>query len=64
MNWQGSETNSDPGGWSGGPVFRSVEEGLIARLEIVGFIYEFPLGQAVLARHVDVVLADGSLVEK
>jgi hypothetical protein len=61
--WLGSETNSDPGGWSGGPVFRYVEENLIARLEIVGFIYEFPWGQAVLARHADFVAADGSLNE-
>jgi hypothetical protein len=61
MRWQGSETNDNPGGWSGGPVFRSVEDGPIARLELVGFIYEFPLEQAVLARHADVVLADGSL---
>lgn len=63
MAWQGTETNSNPGGWSGGPVFRSVEDGPIARLEMVGFIYEFPMGEAVLARHADVVLADGSLVQ-
>jgi hypothetical protein len=61
MDWQGTETNSNPGGWSGGPVFRSVEDGLIARLELVGFIYEFPFDQAVLARHSDAVLADGLL---
>jgi len=58
--WLGSEKNVDPGGWSGGPVFRSVD-GLIERLELVGYIYEFPLGEAVLARHADVVMADGNL---
>lgn len=63
IQWQGDETNDDPGGWSGGPVFRSIEDGPIARLELVGFIYEFPLGRAVLARHADVVLADGRLNE-
>jgi len=61
MQWQGNETNDNPGGWSGGRVLRSVEGGPIARLELVGFIYEFPLEQAVLARHADVVLADGRL---
>ena len=59
MQWQGSETNDDPGGWSGGPVFRSVD-GPIERLELIGFIYEFPMEKAVLARHADVVLADGN----
>lgn len=62
MQWQNdNDTNDDPGGWSGGPVFRSVEDGPIARLELVGFIYEFPLRRAVLARHADVVSADGAL---
>ena len=61
MQWQGPDKNDNPGGWSGGPVYRSVEDGPIARLEIVGFIYEFPFEQAVLARHADVVLADGTL---
>ena len=60
MQWQGSETNADPGGWSGGPVFRSVDAP-IERLELIGFIYEFSLQEAVLARHADVVLADGNL---
>ena len=61
MRWQGQETNGDPGGWSGGPVFRSVENTAIARLELVGIIYDFPYGDIVRARHADVVLADGSL---
>jgi hypothetical protein len=59
--WLGDERNDDPGGWSGGPVFRYAHEGPIERLELVGVIYEFPLGQAVLARHADAVLADGGL---
>jgi hypothetical protein len=57
----GDERNDDPGGWSGGPVFRYAYEGPIERMELVGVIYEFPLQQAVLARHADAVLADGSL---
>ena len=61
MQWVGDEANDHPGGWSGGPVFREVEGVPIARLELVGFIYEFPLQQAVSARHADVVLADGNL---
>ena len=50
MQWVGDEANDHPGGWSGGPVFREVEGVPIARLELVGFIYEFPLQQAVSAR--------------
>jgi hypothetical protein len=61
--WLDDEKNDDPGGWSGGPVFRYAHESPIERLELVGFIYEFPLGQAVLARHAHAVLADGSLRE-
>jgi len=61
MLWQGTETNSNPGGWSGGPVFRSVELPIV-RLELVGFIYEFSLERAVLARHTDVVMGDGRLI--
>ena len=61
MQWQSDESNDNPGGWSGGPVFRSNESGPIARLELIGFIYEFPFEQVVLARHADVVLADGTL---
>ena len=53
MQWQGPETNDNPGGWSGGPVFRSVEDEPIARLELIGIIYEWLLGQVVLARHAD-----------
>jgi hypothetical protein len=59
--WLGDAKNDDPGGWSGGPVLRYAHEGLIERIELVGVIYEFPLDEAVLARHVDAVLADGGL---
>ena len=60
MRWQGPETNDNPGGWSGGPVFRSVEDEPIARLELIGIIFQ-SLGQSVFARHADVVQADGKL---
>ena len=60
MQWQGSETNDNPCGWSGGPVFRSVEDEPIARLELIGIIYLL-FGQSVLARHADAVKADGKL---
>ena len=61
MNWLGSETNSDPGVGAEGLCSDSVEDGPIARLELVGFIYEFPFEQAVAARHADAVIADGGL---
>ena len=60
MRWQGPETNDNPGGWSGGPVFRSVEDEPIARLELIGIISR-SLGQSVFARHADAVQADGTL---
>ena len=60
MQWQGPETNDNPCGWSGGPVFRSVEDEPIARLELIGIIY-WLFGQSVLARHADAVQADGTL---
>jgi hypothetical protein len=51
----GDERNDDPGGWSGGPVFRYAYEGPIERMELVGVIYEFPpptggLGEACRCR--------------
>jgi hypothetical protein len=63
--------NRDFRGMSGGPVFRLVEE-RIARLELVGFIHLFMYeadedgnsvgdGHTILARHADVIRADGSL---
>ena len=62
MTWQRNEVNADPGGMSGGPVFRVVE-GRVLRLELVGFIHEFSYGQAMLARHADCVTATGALTE-
>jgi hypothetical protein len=56
--WLGDQRNSDPGGMSGGPVFRLVDE-VIARLELVGVIQQFPYGEAILALHADAVDADG-----
>lgn len=32
--------DADLGGWSGGPVFRVVEENLLERLELTAIIYE------------------------
>ena len=58
--WFGDDRNSEPGGMSGGPVFRLVD-GLIARMELVGFIHEFPYEDAILARHADAVDADGMI---
>ena len=60
MRWQGPETNDNPGGWSGGPVFRSVEDEPIARLEFIGIIFEL-LDSSVFARHANAVEADGTL---
>jgi len=61
--WLGAQRNADPGGMSGGPVFR-VAEGLIAHLELVGFIYEFPFGDAISARHADLIMPDGSIQDR
>ena len=60
MQWQGPQTNDKIGGWSGGPVFRLVEDEPVARLELIGIIY-WLFGQSVLARHADAVQADGTL---
>jgi hypothetical protein len=59
--WVGEERNYDPSGWSGGPVFRDIENEVIYRLELVGFIYSFHGEEYVIARHADVVLADGNI---
>jgi hypothetical protein len=58
--WLGDARNGDPRGMSGGPVFRVVP-GIIAYLEIIGFIVEFPFQDAILARHAAFVQADGTL---
>jgi hypothetical protein len=60
-DWQGPDRNYNPSGWSGGPVFREVKTDLIIRIELVGFIYAFSGEDHVIARHADVVLADGHL---
>lgn len=55
------EEAPDLGGTSGGPVFRVIDEP-IERLELAGFIYEY--GQTfeiVLARHADLMRANGSI---
>jgi hypothetical protein len=49
-DWQGPNRNYDPSGWSGGPVFRGVENELITRVELVGFIYAFSGEDHVIAR--------------
>jgi hypothetical protein len=55
------EFNQDFSGMSGGPVFRIVDQGVL-RLELVGIIYEYVNTDAVLARHADVVQADGIII--
>lgn len=65
LHWPGHEhekINENPGGVSGGPVFRVIE-GLVDRIELVGFIYEYltPF-ETMRARHGDRVLPDGKLV--
>ena len=45
--------NTDLGGWSGGAVFRVVEDPIVARLEIAGIIYEYsPTSEIVFAHAV------------
>jgi hypothetical protein len=59
--WMGTDRNHNPSGWSGGPVFRQIEDQVISRFELVGFIYAFVGEEYVIARHADVVLPDGYL---
>ena len=63
MDWQGPETNNKLGGWSGGPVFRLVEQEPITRLELIGIITQSLQDQAVLARHADAIQTDGTLCQ-
>ena len=60
MDWHGPETNDKLGGWSGGPVFRVVEEP-ITRLELIGIITHSLQDQAVFATHADAIRSDGTL---
>lgn len=45
------ESGADLGGWSGGPVFRVVEQGLIERLELCGVIYEYSSETGIVLSH-------------
>jgi hypothetical protein len=62
MQWLGHDANREIRGWSGGPVFRAVENEPITRVELVGFMYVFVSQKTVKARHADVVLSDGHLL--
>ena len=56
---QGNIVSTDPGGTSGGPVYRITDA---PGLEIVGFIYEqSPSNRFVLARHADAIASDGGV---
>lgn len=61
LQWRGHDpVNKDLGGFSGGPVFRVLDETHVSLLELAGFIHGFiDQGEVVLARHADLVLADG-----
>jgi hypothetical protein len=60
---EGEKINENPGGASGGPVYRVIESS-VDRLEIVGFIYEYhDAMELMLARHADVIKADGTIVK-
>jgi hypothetical protein len=53
--------NPDLGGWSGGPVFQSIESEGIERLELVGIIYEFnPTFEIAFAHPLCDLLEDGT----
>ena len=61
---EGEELNTNPGGASGGPVYFVDETGPeYAYLELAGFISEYHAPfETILARHADVIRADGTLV--
>jgi hypothetical protein len=53
--------NADLGGWSGGPVFRVIEEGSIERLELAAIIYEYsPVNEITLAHPLSDLAEDGT----
>ena len=55
--------NADLGGWSGGAVFRVIEDETVARLELAGIIYEYsPISEIVLAHPVSCVAPDGTFM--
>jgi len=56
--------NADLGGWSGGAVFRVIENAALARLELAGVIYEYsPASEIVLAHPLSCVATDGTFLE-
>jgi hypothetical protein len=51
------------GGWSGGAVFRVIEDEILARLELAGIIYEYSsLYEIVFAHGLSSLAQDGSFV--
>jgi hypothetical protein len=59
---EGKIVGIDPGGSSGGPVYRIVDTTAGPDIEIIAFIYELSeVFTSMLGRHADVVEADGSL---
>ena len=56
--------NADLGGWSGGPVFRMVDENNIERLELAAIIYEYsPTFEIAFAHPLSSLAEDGSFIE-
>jgi hypothetical protein len=56
-------SNADLGGWSGGAVFRVIEDEVLARLELAGVIYEYsPVSEIVFAHPVSCVAPDGTFM--
>jgi hypothetical protein len=62
---EGEELNTDPAGVSGGPVYYVDETASqYSYLELAGFIYEYHVSlETMLARHADVIRADGTLTK-
>ena len=55
--------NADLGGWSGGPVFRIIDEGRIERLELAAIIYEYsPINEITLAHPLLDLAKDGNFI--
>jgi len=55
--------HADLGGWSGGAVFRVIEDDVLARLELAGIIYEYsPVSEIVLAHAVSCVGQNGTFM--
>ena len=58
---EGEEINIDPGGYSGGPVYRVDETAPTTYLELVGFISELTFFPVMRATHADFARADGTI---